>query len=78
MIWVPTMLAKEVALALEDHARDLPERQHAPLSGAVRRLVLSAWRLDQYGDLGDREKITGAHNIFAAAAADIKAAYANR
>lgn len=78
MVWVPTMLAKEVALALGDHVNELPERQHAPLTSAVRRLVLSAWRLDQYGDLGDREKITNAHNTFAAAAADIKAAYANR
>jgi len=40
--------------------------------------VLAAWRLDQYGDLGDREKITQAHNNFSAAAADIKAAYASR
>lgn len=78
MVWVPTMLAKEVALALGDHASELPERQQASLSNAVRRLVLSAWRLDQYGDLGDREKITGAHNTFAAAAAEIKAAYGNR
>jgi hypothetical protein len=78
MVWVPTMLAKEVALALGDHVNELPERQHASLTNAVRRLVLSAWRLDQYGDLGDREKITNAHNSFAAAAADIKAAYANR
>ena len=78
MVWVPTMLAKEVALALGDHVNELPERQHAALTSAVRRLVLSAWRLDQFGDLGDREKITGAHDTFAAAAADIKAAYANR
>jgi hypothetical protein len=78
MVWVPTMLAKEVALALGDHARELPAQRQGPLMDAVRRLVLSAWRLDQYGDLGDRNKITGAHDIFAAAVNDIKAAYANR
>ncbi len=78
MVWVPTMLAKEVALALGDHARELPAQRQGPLMDAVRRLVLSAWRLDQYGDLGDRAKITGAHDIFAAAVNDIKAAYANR
>jgi hypothetical protein len=78
MVWVPTMLAKEVALALGDHVRELPERRQGALNDAVRRLVLSAWRLDQYGDLGDRAKITSAHDIFAAAVADIKAAYANR
>lgn len=78
MVWVPTMLAKEVALALGDHARELPQQRQGPLMDAVRRLVLSAWRLDQYGDLGDRGKITGAHDVFAAAVNDIKAAYANR
>jgi hypothetical protein len=78
MVWVPTMLAKEVGLALGDHARELPAQRQAPLMDAVRRLVLSAWRLDQYGDLGDRAKITGAHDLFAAAVNDIKAAYANR
>lgn len=78
MVYVPTMLAKEVALALQDHISELPARQHTPLTSAVRRLVLASWRLDQYGDLGDREKITQAHSVFAAAAADIKAAYASR
>jgi hypothetical protein len=78
MVYVPTMLAKEVALALQDHVNELPARQHTPLTSAVRRLILAAWRLDQYGDLGDREKITQAHTVFSAAAADIKAAYASR
>jgi hypothetical protein len=78
MVYVPTMLAKEVALALQDHISELPARQHTPLTSAVRRLVLSSWRLDQYGDLGDREKITQAHALFTAAAADIKAVYASR
>jgi hypothetical protein len=78
MVYVPTMLAKEVALALQDHVNELPARQHTPLTSAVRRLILAAWRLDQYGDLGDRERITQAHTVFAAAAADIKAAYASR
>jgi len=76
MVYVPTMMAKDVALALGDHAGELPDQQRVALSTAVRRLVLSAWRLDQYGDLGNREKITDAHTVFAAAVADIKAAYA--
>src|SRR5262245_39365173 len=78
MVYVPSMLAKEVALAIQDHVSELPARQHTPLTSAVRRLVLSSWRLDQYGDLGDREKITQAHALFSAAVADIKAVYAAR
>jgi hypothetical protein len=78
MVYIPSLQAKEVALALQDHISELPARQHVALTSGVRRLVLAAWRLDQYGDLGDRERIAQAHENFAAAAADIKAAYATR
>ena len=77
MVYIPSLQAKEVALALQDHIAEVPARQHVALTSGVRRLVLAAWRLDQYGDLGDRDKITQAHANFAAAAADIKAAYAH-
>ena len=78
MVYVPTMMAKDVALALGDHASELTDRQRVSLTSAVRKLVVAAWRLDQYGDLGDREKITQAYTLFAAAAAEIKNAYAER
>jgi hypothetical protein len=78
MVYVPTMLAKDVALALDDHGNELTDRQRVALTNAVRRLVVASWRLDQYGDLGDREKITQAYTLFAAAAAEIKSAYAER
>jgi hypothetical protein len=78
MVYVPTMLAKDVALALEDHGNELTDRQRVSLTSAVRRLVVASWRLDQYGDLGDREKIRQAYTLFAAAAAEIKNAYAER
>jgi hypothetical protein len=78
MVYVPTMLAKDVALALEDHGSELTDRQRVSLTSAVRRLVVASWRLDQYGDLGDREKITQAYTLFAAAAAEITNAYAER
>jgi hypothetical protein len=78
MVYVPTMMAKDVALALGDHAGELTDRQRVSLTSAVRSLVVAAWRLDQYGDLGDRDKITQAYSQFAAAAAEIKDAYAER
>jgi hypothetical protein len=78
MVYVPTMMAKDVALALGDHASELTDQQRVALMSAVRSLVVAAWRLDQYGDLGDRDKITQAYSVFAAAAAEIKDAYAER
>lgn len=78
MVYVPAMLAKDVSLALADHGGELRGDQVVPLSLAVKRLVIAAWRLDQYGDLGDREKLTAVYQDFAGAVATIQAAYAAR
>jgi hypothetical protein len=78
MVYVPAMLAKDVSLALADHGGELRGDRVVPLTLAVKRLVVAAWRLDQYGDLGDREKLTSVYADFAAAVADIEAAYAAR
>jgi heavy metal-binding protein len=78
MVYVPAMLAKDVSLALADHGGELRGDQVVPLTLAVKRLVVAAWRLDQYGDLGDRERLTSVYADFAGAVADIEAAYAAR
>ena len=78
MVYVPAMLAKDVSLTLADLGGELRGDQVVPLSLAVKRLVVAAWRLDQYGDLGDREKLTTVYDDFAGAVADIQAAYAAR
>jgi hypothetical protein len=77
-VYIPTMLSKDIALALDDHVKGLPEQRQPAASSAIRRLVLASWELDLYGDLGNKEKITSVYNLFAAAFADIKAAYAPR
>jgi Heavy metal binding domain len=77
-VYIPTMLSKDIALALDDHVKDLPEQKRLQASSAIRRLVLASWELDLYGDLGNKEKITNVYNLFAAAFADIKAAYGAR
>lgn len=74
-VYIPALLSKDIALAVGDHVNELPEQRRASVAAAVRRLVLSAWDLDFFGDLGNKEKITEAYNSFAAAAADIKAGY---
>jgi hypothetical protein len=74
-IYQPTILSKDVAVALEDHHSELPDRQRALAIYATKKFVVAAWELDYYGDLGNREKITDTFNKYAAAAADIKAAY---
>jgi hypothetical protein len=74
-VYQPTMLGKDIALALEGHVSTLPERRRVQATDGIRRAVLSAWQLDLYGDLGNQAKLTEAYTLFAAAIVDIKAAY---
>jgi hypothetical protein len=75
-VYQPTMLGKDIALALEAHINELPESRRGQASQAIRRTVLAAWELDMFGDMGNRERITEAYNHFAAAIAAVKSAYA--
>jgi hypothetical protein len=75
-LWFQAIAAKDIALALEEHQTELPDRQRATASIATKRLVETAWQIDSYGDLGDRQKLIQVYSAFAAAVADIKAAYA--
>ena len=74
-VFLPAMLGKDIALALEGHINELPEQRKGEAASAIRRLVLAAWQLDAYGDLGNREKLSETYNLFAAAVADITSAY---
>jgi hypothetical protein len=74
-VYQPTMLGKDIALALEATSKTLPERRRLQASDGVRRVVLSAWELDLYGDLGNQQKLTEAYQRFAAAVGDINSAY---
>jgi hypothetical protein len=78
VVYAPTMLAKDLALAVADHADELPAERRKAVILAVRRAVLAAWALDRFGDLGDRSKLVQAHSDFAQAVGDMKAAYAAR
>ena len=74
-IFIPALQAKELALALGDRAQDLPDRQRDDVRIAVRHLVRAAYLLDWYGDLGNRQQVTGAYNIFGDAASEISRVY---
>jgi hypothetical protein len=77
-IYVPAMSGKNIALALEGYVNELPDRRRAEALAGIRRLVLTAWQLDYFGDLGNKEKLGEAYTLFAGAVADIEAAYAGK
>jgi Heavy metal binding domain len=68
-IYIPALEAKDLALALEAHVSTAADP--AKLAWALKELVRSAWLLDDYGDLGNREKVVIAHEHFEEAAETI-------
>jgi len=75
-VYVPALSTKDAALAIETRVGDVPDDRRPAVSSAVKRVVVAAWLLDLYGDLGDREKLNDAYRLFAAAVADLTQAYA--
>lgn len=74
-IFIPALQAKELALALDDRAAEFPEPERNEMKIAVRHLVRAAYLLDWYGDLGNRQQVTGAYNVFGDAATEISRLY---
>jgi hypothetical protein len=74
-LYIPALATKDSALALEGHASELPEGRRSAASAAVRRIVLAAWLIDLYGDLGDKPRLADACQSFAGGVVDLSAAY---
>ena len=74
-VYVPAFQAKDVALALDGKKNDLPAEQQRALSPAVNRLIRSAYLLDAFGDLGNKQQIVEAYSRFSSAVQDIDAAF---
>ena len=74
-IFIPALQSKELALALNDRAESLPARARSDVRIAVRHLVRSAWLLDWYGDLGNKQQVSGAYDIFGSAVSVIAQIY---
>ena len=74
-IFIPALQSKELALALNDRAASLPLRARSEVRIAVRHLVRSAWLLDWYGDLGNKQQVSSAYDIFGSAVSVIAQIY---
>ncbi len=74
-IFIPALQAKELALALQRAATDLPAASGDQIRIAVRHLVRSAYLLDWYGDLGNKNNVDNAYAVFGGAVGEINAVY---
>jgi hypothetical protein len=77
-VYVPAFQAKDLALALDERKDGLDEGGRRTVDPAIKRLVRSAWLLDAFGDLGNKEQITVAFEQFAAAVKEVQAAFPGR
>ncbi|HMB82022.1 MAG TPA: heavy metal-binding domain-containing protein [Vicinamibacterales bacterium] len=74
-IYVPAFQAKDLALALDEHKQELTPERRRLAEPAIGKLVRSAYLLDAFGDIGNKQQISEAYAKFVEAAKDIHAAF---
>lgn len=74
-VYVPAFQAKDIALALDEHRRELPADKQKIVEPAVQKIVRTAYMLDAFGDLGNKQQILDAYAIFTAAVKDVQLAF---
>jgi hypothetical protein len=77
-LWVPAFQARDLAIALEPHLGELPAVGRDAAEPAIQRLVRTAWLLDAFGDIGNRQQIVEADSIFASAVTDVVSAFTKK
>jgi hypothetical protein len=71
-VWVPAFQAKDLGLALDVQAPQLPAERRLPARSAIDRLVRAAWALDAAGDTGNRSDVEEAYRGLADASQEIE------
>jgi hypothetical protein len=74
-IYVPAFQAKDLALALDEHKKDLTEERRRIEEPAVAKLVRSAYLLDAFGDIGNKQQIAEAYSMFVEATKDLQSVF---
>lgn len=69
-IYLPALQAKDAALEIQARYSAAP-LDHSALEAGVRQIVIAAYELDSYGDMGDGQKVGEAFSAFNAAVSAI-------
>jgi hypothetical protein len=69
-LYIPALEAKDLMLALSAKEGD-------KVSVPAKKLIRAAWLLDVYGDMGNREEVDKAYQLFEQSIRDLEAARAN-
>src|SRR6185295_19437426 len=63
-IYVPALQAKDLALEIQSQQQGADAES---VEASVKQIVIAAYQLDNFGDLGDGEKVQDAYRNFSAA-----------
>jgi hypothetical protein len=74
-VYVPAFQAKDVALALDQKKSELPPDRQRVVGPAVTEVIKSAYLLDAFGDLGNKQQIVDAYSRFTAAVKQLEGAF---
>src|SRR6185436_3089609 len=66
-IYVPAFQAKDLALALDEHKQELTPERRKLAEPAIAKLVRTAYLLDAFGDIGNKQQISEAYTVFVGA-----------
>jgi len=66
-VYVPALQAKDTALEIQAQSRATSNANEDAVEASVRLIVLAAYQLDSYGDIGDGQKVQDAFATFNAA-----------
>jgi hypothetical protein len=72
-IYAPALQAKDLALEIQAQNRTAPHVDQDAVETSVKAIVLAAYQLDNYGDLGDGEKAREAYQRLAGAVSELEA-----
>lgn len=74
-VYVPAFQAKDLAIALEPHTSHLSPPARDVAAPALERIVRTAWLLDAFGDVGNRQDLVEAYAAFSDAVSIVAAAF---
>jgi hypothetical protein len=74
-IYLPAFEAKEFALAIDEHSGQLSPERRQGADAAIRQLVRSAWLLDAFGDIGNRQQIVDTYAGFQSAVSTLESLF---
>jgi hypothetical protein len=77
-VYVPAFQAKDLALALEPRTGELSPAKQEIAEPAIKSVVRTAWLLDAFGDLGNRQQIDDAYSLFTAAVTNVESVFSRR